>query len=122
MAKKKTETAAEGTDPITEATMTNADMVRAAIAAGADTAKPGIAWIKEKYGVDVSAGNFNVTKSNDKKKGGGKTARKPRAAKAAASVTQEPDGKLTFADLDAAKLLLRNLGNAGAKALIDRLS
>jgi hypothetical protein len=39
------------------------DMVRAAIAAGHATAKVGLPWIKEKYGVEMKSGNFSVTKS-----------------------------------------------------------
>lgn len=51
--------------------MSKADAVRAALAAGYDKPKEGVAYIKEKFGMEVTTGTFSVTKSQDAKKAGG---------------------------------------------------
>jgi hypothetical protein len=60
------------------------DMVRAAIAAGHATAKFGLPWIKEKFGVEMKSGNFSVTKSTiergNKKAGEHKTVQRQSRA------------------------------------------
>jgi hypothetical protein len=72
------------------------DMVRAAIEAGYATAKVGLPWIKERYGVEMKPGNFSVTKSTiergNKKSAGSEPAPKrkytSRAPKTSAPVVR----------------------------------
>jgi len=92
--------------------MTKADAVRAAIADGADKPIDGAAYIKEKFGLDVTPQQFSTYKSLAKKKGGqeghGKRGRKPAAKPAAASSANGP--KDVVQALEAIKALVNQLG------------
>src|SRR5689334_10934709 len=105
MAKKKNadETSGEGESPstagVTEQKQPKVkDMVQAALEAGKELPKEGVAWIKGHFGVNMTPQNFSVTKSSLKSKAGGgtsspkkrgpKVAVTPPAAKAATPVSK----------------------------------
>lgn len=62
--------------------MTKADAVRAAIADGADSPADGVAYIKSKFGIDITPQHFSSYKSQQRAKAGkapGRRGRKPGA-------------------------------------------
>lgn len=89
MARKKAdaEPTAEAALATTEK-VSKADAVRAALSEGADTPPEGIAFIKAKFGIDITPAHFSSYKSQEKarlakKAAGGVPARRGRAPKGA---------------------------------------
>jgi len=80
MAKKKAEDEAPAAAPAEK--ITKSEAVRRAIAEGVDKPQEAVAFIKERYGVDISAQHFSSIKSQEAKKTGkpGRRSRKPREA------------------------------------------
>jgi len=130
-AEPKTEQSAEaaapqpevnGAQPITK----KIDMVRAALADGIEKPEEGIAFIKAKFGIEMTNTQFSVTKSNLRKKeaeGGKKRGRKPRATKAEAPPVATPAKKAAGGDIVDAmeniKSLVHQLGVAQVKRIAD---
>jgi len=83
MAKKKAEEAPE-TQEAGNGSMTKADAVRAAVAEGKLKPLVACAWIKEKFGIDITPQHFSSYKSSEARKTGtpGRRGRKPREATA----------------------------------------
>jgi hypothetical protein len=99
MAKKRTPTAeapieAPAAERVTTPTMTKADAVRAAVAAGKSKPADAVQWIKEQHGIEITPQHFSSYKSSQAKKdggipsGGGRRGRRP--AEAVASVPRGP--------------------------------
>lgn len=88
MAKKKPDDAPQEAG---NGSMTKADAVRAAVAEGKLKPQDGCAWIKEKFGIDITPQHFSSYKSSEAKKTGapGRRGRKPREA---AAVVATPNG------------------------------
>jgi hypothetical protein len=82
MAKKKpAETPKDAADlPEGLKTMTKTEAVKQAIAAGLDKPKEAVAYIKEKFGLDVGAQMFSSYKSQLNRKGGAAPAKRGRKA------------------------------------------
>jgi hypothetical protein len=108
------------------------DMVRAAIAAGHATAKVGLPWIKEHFGVEMKPGNFSVTKSTiergNKKAAGSEPAPKrkytSRAPKMSAPIVHvvapASNGRMSPSEAaKAVKQLVDTLGAAEVKNLVE---
>lgn len=94
-------------------TMTKADAVRAALAEGLDTPEEGTAYIKEKFGLDVTKPQFSTYKSIGKKKakgGAGKTRQAaPARSQALAVPARATNGDVSLA-VEAIKTLVDQLG------------
>ena len=88
----------------------HADMIREACEKGM-TAKPGMEWIKETYGVEVEKGNYATTRSNWQKKAaaGSSVAVKPVAKGVSSNGTA---ATFTIDDLVAVKELIGKVGSA----------
>src|SRR5690349_12832038 len=87
MARKRA--AAEATEGA--ATMTKADAVRAAVTDGADTPAEGVAYIKTKFGIDITPQHFSSYKSQQKakaRKAAGRRGRKTGTTIAADAAAQ----------------------------------
>jgi hypothetical protein len=111
MARKKAET--EETTETPAVSMTKADAVRAAIADGADNPTEGVAYIKGKFGIDITPQQFSTYKTVDKKRGGkpaGRRGRQPRAV-SAVMPTAPANGHAGLAlQVEAIKTLVEQLG------------
>jgi hypothetical protein len=94
--------------------MTKADAVRAAIAEGVDMPAEGAAYVKEKFGLDVTPQQFSTYKSIAKKKAGkapGRRGRKPGAPASTAAVNSSTNGPAGLAiQVEAIKSLVDLLG------------
>jgi hypothetical protein len=90
MAKKKPDDAPQEAG---NGSMTKADAVRAAVAEGKLKPLVACAWIKEKFGIDITPQHFSSYKSSEAKKTGtpGRRGRKPREA--AAAPVSAPNGQ-----------------------------
>lgn len=64
-------------------TITKTEAVRRALADGADTPAEGVAYAKEKFGLDITPQQFSTYKSIAKKKAGGGSAGRGRRSSAA---------------------------------------
>jgi len=118
MAKKTAEPATE-----TAPTMSKTDAVKAAIAEGVDKPADGVAYVKEKFGVDITAQYFSIIKSHAKLKGGKKSSRKVRSS-AAVSPASAPssNGKHNVAtSLATIKKLVDELGVDQVKEIAEML-
>lgn len=71
MAKKKTTEATTSTEGIPSALISKADAVRDALKVGYDKPLAGVAFIKEKHGLDITPQVFSSYKTNEGKKGSG---------------------------------------------------
>jgi len=91
MAKKKAEEAQEAAGTATAEKITKSEAVRRAVAEGVDKPTDAVAFIKERFGVEISAQHFSSIKSQEAKKAGkpGRRGRKPREA---AAVVATPNG------------------------------
>lgn len=106
MARKKEQAEEAGT----EAKMNKADAVRAAIADGMGSPEEGVAYILKKFGLEVTKPQFSTYKSLDKKRGGKKTTRAPRAA-ASTPAAVPSNGSIGVAgSVEAIKSLVDQLG------------
>lgn len=98
--------------------MKKADMVRAAIAAGHATGKPGCAYIKDHFGVDVTPGTFAATKAQISRREGESPS--PRAIPMAQAPSALATGGIPpgfGSDVKSLKELIEQVG--GAEALKD---
>lgn len=96
-------------------TMKKADMVRAAIAAGYATGKPGCAYIKEHFGVDVTPGTFAATKAQMNRREG--ESPRPRASSMAQTSSVLASGGIPpgfGADVKSLRELIEQVGGADA--------
>ena len=110
-------------------TMSKADAIRAALAAGADTPDAGVRFIKDRFGLDVTKQHWSASSSQFRKKDGSapKAPRAPRAAKAPApspraetpAPTKTAASADVIGDLEAVKALIRKHGVDGLKRLAD---
>jgi hypothetical protein len=96
MAKKSAAEETEAAAPADK--VTKADAVRAAIKAGADKPQDAIPFIKEKFGIEISAQHFSSYKSSFLKKAGkapGRPGRKPKSetTEAAAPMATTSNGQ-----------------------------
>jgi hypothetical protein len=94
MARKKSETEAGETAAAATPTVTKADAVRAALAEGADSPAEGIAFIKAKFGIDITPAHFSSYKSQQKAKAGKPAGRRGRAPRAEAAAAPLPPSGL----------------------------
>jgi len=100
--------------------MTKADAVRASIADGKDMPADGAAYIKEKFGLDVTPQQFSTYKSIANKKAGkapGRRGRKPGAAVAAPA-----NGRRGSNPADLARQVKSLIGQFGAVAVSDMVA
>lgn len=90
--------------------MTKAEAVRQTLAEGIDTPADGVAYVKEKHGLDITPQQFSTYKSIAKKKAGGTPAKRGRraAAPAAAPTPSAPAGLAT--SVEAIKVLVEQYG------------
>jgi len=102
------------------------EAVRRALADGAEKPEDGIAYIKTKFGIEMTNTQFSVTKSNLRKKeseGGKKRGRKVRTTKAETPPVATPAKKAAAGDIVDAmeniKKLVHQLGAAQVKRLAD---
>lgn len=119
--------------------VTKAAAIRAAIAAGKDSPDEGIAFIRDRFGLDVSKQHWSASRSQFKRKeglGGPKAARAPRKAKQATASegvpTPAPRARTApaaqqapasesgmISDLAAVKALVKRLGAQQVKEIAD---
>src|SRR5688572_10070274 len=96
--------------------MKKSDAMRAAIAEGHDKPQAASAFIKEKFGLDVTPQVFSTFKSIENKKNGNKGRRSSRGAKPEGNVT----GNGLVADpADLARNVKKLVEQHGAKAVAD---
>jgi hypothetical protein len=84
MARKKADGEPAAEAPTGTEKVTKANAVRAALAEGADTPTEGIAFIKARFGIDITPQHFSSYKSSERAKAGkpaGRRGRKPRATR-----------------------------------------
>ena len=93
MAKKKSEAEAADTTPAPAEKLSKADAVRRAIADGVDSPSEGVAYVRSKFGIEITNQQFSTVKFQDKKKGGKKPKAEasPAGMKSAARVTGGSD-------------------------------
>jgi hypothetical protein len=119
MAKKTTEPSARTPSP-----MSKTAAVKAAIAEGVDKPADGVSYVKEKFGVDITAQYFSIIKSQAKLKTGKKPSRtgKPSAAISPATSTPSSNGKHNVAtSLATIKKLVDELGVDQVKEIAEML-
>lgn len=111
MAKKKPEL--ETQEPERTTVKSKTWMVKEAIAEGLDKNPDIVAWVKQKYGLDIVPNYISMIKGKMKKGTGKATTRKPRA-------TRQPSGNGDMPEeLSALKTLIIRLGKDGVKGLVD---
>ena len=111
--------------------MSKADAIRAALTAGKDGPEEGIAYIRDRFGLEISKTHFSATKSQLKKKEG-LAPKRTRKAKAAAPTAAAPEPKRStraetptapgpdmIGDLEAVKALVKKLGGDQVKRIVD---
>jgi len=99
--------------------VTKGEMVRQAIEGGATMPIDGIAWIKEKFGIDMKPNNFSNFKSTLSKGSASSVARQPTVpGRGGSSVTKRPNGRTTR-DGDRGGIRLEEL--ATLRILVDRV-
>lgn len=92
-----------------------ADMVRAAIAAGHATGKPGCAYIKDQFGVDVTPGTFAATKAQiNRREGDSPSLRAIPTARASSTLASGGIPPGFGADVKSLKELIEQVGGAEA--------
>ena len=101
----------------TEKKVSKAQAARAAIAEGIESPKAAVAYIKERFGLDMAPQHFSATKSV-LRKAGGMTVRVKRGPKPA--VAKGGDAGLLMA-LEAMKPLVASLGAEKVKRIVDLL-
>jgi hypothetical protein len=118
---KKPEVPADETPP----PMSKTAAVRAAIAEGVDKPSDGVSYVKEKFGVDITAQYFSIIKSQTKLKVGKKTSRTRKPAIASAPTipsTASSNGKHNVAtSLASIKKLVDELGVDQVKEIAEML-
>jgi hypothetical protein len=110
--------------------MTKAQVCRATLAEGIESAQEAVSYVKAKFGVDIKPTDFSLYKSKAKKQDGspkGKPGRKPMQATEASQIAPMPrpqpavgDARLIEA-LEAMKPLVASLGAEKVKRLVDLL-
>jgi hypothetical protein len=112
-----------------EKPLTKADAARAALSAGLESPLQAVAYIKDRFGIDMDPQHFSAVKSTLKKKEGrppGKPGRKPKSAGVEGYLApprrQPPVGGGDLIDsLEALKPLIAQYGSAKVKRLVDLL-
>jgi hypothetical protein len=102
-----------------DGTMTKADAVRSAIAAGVDKPADGAAYVREKFGLDVSPQQFSTYKSIANKKAGKAPGRRGRKAAPPAAPT---NGRRGSNPADLARQVKALIGQFGAVAVSDMVA
>jgi hypothetical protein len=92
--------------------MSKTAAVRAAIAEGVDKPADGVSYVKEKFGVDITAQYFSIIKSQVKKKGPS-----PRVRKTASGTTGVGNGKAVGTAADLARQVKTLVEAYGADAV-----
>ena len=86
----KTQESAESEGETHGVTPSRSAAVRKALEAGFEGQQEGIAWVRQRYGLEISPSQFAAAKATEKKKGWtrkGKPGRKPKATNQADDVT-----------------------------------
>lgn len=126
-AKPKAETTEPEIQTPAEPTITKSEASRRAIAEGLTNAAEAVAFIKSKFGLDMSPAHFAAVRSGEKKKTGETKAKpgpKPKAAVESAHpvATKKADGEGDLlASLETLKPLIAQLGAAKVRRLVDLL-
>jgi hypothetical protein len=110
--------------------VSKAEAIRRALSAGMDSPEDGVAYIKSRFGLEVSNQHFSATKSQIKSKGGGtqskgKPGRKPKAAVEGYLAPPPKPAPAGGSDLleamEAMKPLVASLGKEQVKRIVDLL-
>jgi hypothetical protein len=112
--------------PEAEKPVTKTAAIKAALAAGKESPGDGVAFVKERFGIEISPTHFSATKSQLNKKAGGVPRKRGRAATwPAAAPAAQAHAKNGEADLisamEAIKPLVASMGADKVKRLVDLL-
>src|SRR3954466_1753511 len=91
MARKKTRT--EGEQQAEGKATSKVEAVRAALDMGKDQPEDGIAFIKDRFGIEMSRQHFSTTKSKLKKGEGSQSVKRTRKAPSRGPAVQATDGE-----------------------------
>lgn len=123
MARKRAAEATEAGNvppPQDAAVTSKADAVRAALAEGVDQPEEGVAFIKARFGLDISRQMFSSYKTFEKKRAGKVRRRGGRRASGAAAPSPSRNGKGdVVAAVETIKKLVDELGVDQVKRLAD---
>lgn len=102
------------------AAVTKAEAARAAIAEGIESPKRAVAFIRERFGIDMAPQHFSASKTLERKKGGMKVKVRRAPVRTPAAPVPAPDVEAgLLAAMEAIKPLVASLGADRVRRIVD---